>query len=82
MSALTERLTGLKPKSPLCTVGRILEKLDVDDRELLIECLADPQFSHRQIHEAIQPDFPVTRDYVTKHRRKKCVCYNPTERTA
>lgn len=76
MSGLAERLANVKGRKPdlRCTMLKILETLDDEDRQALENTMASAA-STRGIHRALAEEgIEVSRDSITLHREKRCRC--------
>lgn len=72
-----ERLRALEPdpQAGPCPVGKLLDRLDGETREILERLLANAKRSTRDIHAALQgAGEKVARESVSAHRNGYCRC--------
>ena len=70
-------LEGMEPqvKKPTCKVRTILESLDAKDKEILIQALADSQWTANALaRELTSRGIPISEKPVMAHKRKGCSC--------
>jgi len=76
MSGLAESLANIKGRKPdlRCTMLKVMEQLDSEDRTALEAVLASDA-STRGIHKALSDwGIEISRDSITLHREKRCRC--------
>ena len=72
-----EMLDGMEPqvKKPNCKIRSILESLEPKDREILVQALADSQWTAGALaRELTKRGLPVSEKPVQAHKRKGCSC--------
>jgi len=72
-----EMLEGMEPqvKKQSCKVRTILESLDAKDKEILIQALADNQWTANALaRELTNRGIPISEKPVMTHKRKGCSC--------
>lgn len=70
-------LEGMEPqvKKQSCKVRTVLESLDVKDREILAQALADTQWTAGALaRELTKRGIPISEKPVMAHKRKGCSC--------
>ena len=76
MSGLAESLANVKGRKPdlRCTMLKVMEKLDNDDRAAL-EAVMASEASTRGIHKVLAEwGIEISRDSITLHRENRCRC--------
>lgn len=73
---MLEGLTPTDYRAKSCSIiTRADVELDQADREILLEALNNPLFSHRNLAEQLtQRGFSIGETSVRKHRSGKCAC--------
>ena len=63
-------------KGPQCSVARLLNKVDQDERKALVAALADPTRNRRILSEAIRNAYKVeiAQETLSRHMRRHCRC--------
>jgi len=60
---------------PVCTVSRVLEQLTPEDRQALLDALADPTVLLSAIERALRVDgIEIAAQTLGRHRRGDCHC--------
>lgn len=74
--SLAEKLRAVTPRVSGCIVAQILADLGKEDREALVEALADAVgYSSRCLVAALREEgFPVGRSAIQVHRNNECSC--------
>ena len=76
MSTLTERLSALQEQSQhvdRCPVGRALDAMEEEDREMMERILAS-KVANQTISDNLRPDLIIDRGTIGKHRKGTCRC--------
>lgn len=72
---LAESLIESATTPKLCGLGKILTKLDHEDRKALIGAL-DSNITYRTIELALRKEgHKTSTNTILEHRRKECACY-------
>ena len=72
---LAESLIELAATPKLCVLGKILTKLNPEDREALIGAL-DSNITYRTIELALRKEgHKTSTNTILEHRRKECACH-------
>jgi DNA-binding HxlR family transcriptional regulator len=70
-------LEGMEPqvKKPTCKVRSILESLEAKDKEILIQALADSQWTASALaRELTKRGIAISEKPIMAHKRKGCSC--------
>lgn len=80
--ALTDRLNDVRPaaiKGSPCSVGVLLDTLDVDDRDALLLMLGNteqPGWTAGDIYDAVTAEgHKIGFQTINRHRGRKCRCF-------
>lgn len=70
-------LEGLTPKkqSRPCKIKAVLDSLDAKDQQILIDALANPEWSTKGLADELSNrGIPISDTPITSHRAKRCSC--------
>lgn len=70
-------LEGLTPKKQArpCKIKAVLDSLDAKDRQILIDALANPDWSTKGLSDALnERGITISDTPIASHRAKRCSC--------
>lgn len=72
---LKDELESLYLKNNKCSVGKLLDRLDEQDRQDMIDILADPEVPLKALSRLSDAKgWKIHRDTFSRHREGGCIC--------